>query len=92
MSPAFFPPREHVNPTIYCYADNNPEYAGLLKWAKERYRGIQGVAGSVFISGRWQEDTKYPLSEAAKSEIDKIRAPFKKVVAEGKWFSSFTKL
>ena len=27
----FFPARPQANPTIYAYADNNPQYKGLLK-------------------------------------------------------------
>ena len=31
MSKDFFPPRPESRPTIYAYADTNPQYAGLLK-------------------------------------------------------------
>ncbi len=31
MSNGFFPPRPKSRPTIYAYADTNPQYAGLLK-------------------------------------------------------------
>jgi hypothetical protein len=31
MNNDFFPPRPDVSPTIYAYADTNPQYAGLLK-------------------------------------------------------------
>ena len=31
MSNGFFPPRPRSRPTIYAYADTNPEYEGLLK-------------------------------------------------------------
>src|SRR6266571_6484090 len=31
MSNGFFPPRPESRPTIYAYADTNPQYAGLLK-------------------------------------------------------------
>lgn len=31
MSRDFFPPRPESRPTIYAYADTNPQYAGLLK-------------------------------------------------------------
>src|SRR2546428_5960175 len=31
MSNDFFPPRPESRPTIYAYADTNPQYAGLLK-------------------------------------------------------------
>ena len=31
MSKEFFPPRPAARPTIYAYADTNPQYEGLLK-------------------------------------------------------------
>jgi hypothetical protein len=31
MKADFFPLRPDIAPTIYAYADNNPQYAGLLK-------------------------------------------------------------
>ena len=69
------------------------EYLSIEKWAKERFRGVeQGIAGSVFINGKWQKDTKYPLSADAKNQIDAIKAPFKKVEDKGKFFLTVTKL
>lgn len=69
------------------------EYLSLEKWAKDKFRGVeQGIAGSVFINGKWQRDTKYPLDAEAKKRIDAIKAPFKKVEDKGKFFLTVTKL
>jgi len=49
MSNGFFPPRPESRPTIYAYADTNPQYAGLLKvgyttrTAKERLDEIYPI-------------------------------------------------
>jgi len=69
------------------------EYDSIDKWAKASLRGTEhGIAGSVFIQGKWQRDTKYPLSPEAKAEIEKIKAPFKKVEDKGKYFLTVTKV
>lgn len=69
------------------------EYESLDKWAKSRYRGVEiGMCGPIMIQGKWQRNTTYPLPDDKKAEIEKIKAPFKKVEEKGKFFLSITKV
>jgi hypothetical protein len=69
------------------------EYESLDSAIKEQLRGVElGLAGSVMVQGKWQSNTTYPLSKEAKAQIDKIKAPFKKVNEKGKFFLTVTKI
>ena len=69
------------------------EYADLEAWAKKRYRGVEmGLAGSVLVTGKWQRDTKYDIPPRVKAQMDELKAPFKKVIEQGKYFLTVSKL
>jgi hypothetical protein len=69
------------------------EFEKLDKWAKERFRGIkQAIVGKCLVTGHWQKDTKYELTDDAKKQIDAIKKPFAKKVEEGKYFLTVSKV
>ena len=69
------------------------EHQKLDKWAKETFRGVeQGVVGKCLVSGKWQKNTVYELPDEAQAQIEAIKAPFAKKVAQGKFFLTVTKV
>ncbi len=70
------------------------EYAGLEKWSKEAFRGIEhGVAGSVMIGGKWQRDTRIVgMPDDVKARIKALQDPYRQQLQQGRWFASFTKV
>lgn len=69
------------------------EFEGLEKAIKKKFRGTEmAIVGKTLVEGHWQRDTKYSLTEEAKTQIEAIKAPFAKKVEKGKFFLTVTKI
>lgn len=65
MSKEFFPPRPDTRPTIYAYADTNPQYAGLLKVGYTNKTVQERVAAQYPVAKPGQPPYRILLEEPA---------------------------
>ena len=56
-SRSFSPPRPESRPTIYAYADTNPQYAGLLKVGYTAVK-VLVLTFKPAVETAWEEDLK----------------------------------
>ena len=59
-SRSFSPPRLESKPTIYAYADTNPQYAGLLKVGYTTVK-VLVLTFKPAVEPAWEEDLKCPV-------------------------------